>query len=98
MVAADHMIATAARALCRDHAAVCNVNADDLWKLDAEYFKRMAALALEAAGATDLFASLTAIVKEADGPGKPYDGDSFLPAHFIHAARDAIAKATGGAS
>ena len=25
-------------------------------------------------------------------------GDSFLPAHFIHAARDAIAKATGGAS
>lgn len=43
------MVTKVARALCRDHATVCNVNVDDLWKLDSEDFIRTASLALDAA-------------------------------------------------
>jgi|GEM_PF-4268965 len=38
--------------------------------------------------------ALEAILQEAAGPGKPYDGDSYLPPHFIETAKAAIAKAT----
>lgn len=46
------------------------------------------------AAAPELLAALQAIVEEADGPGKPYSGDSYLPPHLIQAARAAIAKTT----
>jgi hypothetical protein len=44
--------------------------------------------------AAELLAALQAIVEEADGPGKPYSGDSYLPPHLIVMARKAIADAT----
>ena len=44
--------------------------------------------------ADELLAALQAIVEEADGPGKPYSGDSYLPPHLIEMARKAIADAT----
>jgi len=43
--------------------------------------------------AAALVAALSAIVAEVCGPQKPYDGDSFLPAHLIDAAREALASA-----
>lgn len=46
------------------------------------------------AAAPELLAALQAIVEEADGPSKPYSGDSYLPPHLIQAARVAIANAT----
>lgn len=52
-----------------------------------------AAAALMAA-AQDLLAALQAIVEEADGPSKPYSGDSYLPPHLLEMARKAIANAT----
>jgi len=42
-----------------------------------------------------LVAALQAIVTEADGPGKPHSGDSYLPDHFIKQARAALAKVEG---
>lgn len=44
--------------------------------------------------AQDLLAALQAIIEEADGPGKPYSGDSYLPPHMIEMDRKAIANAT----
>lgn len=54
------MVIAAARALCNDHAEICNVNADDLWKLESEDFKRMAAVVLDAAGVPEAINVLTA--------------------------------------
>lgn len=45
------------------------------------------------AAAPELLAALQAIVEEADGTSKPYSSDSYLPPHFIHDARVAIANA-----
>lgn len=41
------MVAAAARALCHQHAAICNVNADDLWNLESESLKEDAQKALQ---------------------------------------------------
>lgn len=46
----------------------------------------------------ELLASLDAIVNECDGTEKPYSTDSYLPQKFIEKAREAIAKAKGGAA
>lgn len=37
--------------------------------------------------------ALRAIVAECCGPGRPYDGDSYLPSQFLDAARAALASA-----
>jgi len=42
-----------------------------------------------------VIAALEAILQEADGPGKPYDGDSYLPPHLIMQARHALEAARG---
>ena len=47
------------------------------------------------AAAPEMLEALQAIADEADGTGKPYSCDSYLPRHFIEKARAAIAKATG---
>ena len=47
------------------------------------------------AAAPDLLAALQALVAELDGPGKPYDGDSYLPPHLIMQARHALEAARG---
>ena len=47
----DKTIVAAAKALALDHAEVCNVNYDDLWKLESESFMVQARLALGAARA-----------------------------------------------
>ena len=39
--------------------------------------------------------ALEAILQEAAGPGKPYDGDSYLPPHLIMQARHALEAARG---
>ena len=91
-------IVAAARTLAKRFADSCNVNAEDVWNLHAGEFTDDASAALEAAGVTQLLDALRAVVKEADGPGKPYDGDSYLPPHLIFQARDAISRMTGGAS
>lgn len=41
--------------------------------------------------------ALEAILQEAAGPGKPYDGDSYLPPHLIMQARHALEAARGAA-
>lgn len=99
------MVTAAARALCRQHAAMCNVNEADAWILHAEDFKADALAALNACGAVravnshaELLEALQAIVAEADGPGKPTDGDSYLPPEFISRARTSINRATSEAS
>ena len=43
----------------------------------------------------ELLACLSSIVAEADGPGKPYSGDSYLPPDLVLRARAVITKATG---
>jgi hypothetical protein len=47
------------------------------------------------ASAADLLAALQAIVEEVAGTTKPDSTDSWLPQHFVEAARAAIAKAEG---
>ena len=47
----DKAIVAGAKALALDHAEVCNVNYDDLWKLESESFMVQARLALGAARA-----------------------------------------------
>lgn len=42
-----------------------------------------------------LVAALSAIVEEVAGAGQPFSGESFLPPHLIHDAREAIASAEG---
>ena len=41
----------------------------------------------------DPAAVLAAIVAEVAGPGQPFSADSYLPAHLIHDARQAIEEA-----
>lgn len=41
----------------------------------------------------DAIAVLAAIVAEVAGPGQPFSADSYLPAHLIHDARQAIEEA-----
>ena len=43
-----------------------------------------------------MFDALSAIVAELAPGSKPYSSDSYLPAHLVHKARSAIAKASGG--
>jgi hypothetical protein len=42
-----------------------------------------------------LVAALSAIVEEVAGAGQPFSGESYLPPHLIHDAREAIASAEG---
>ena len=51
--------------------------------------------AADASPQQQMIAALEAILAEADGPGKPYDGDSYLPPHLIMQARRALEAAKG---
>jgi len=44
---------------------------------------------------SDTLAVLKAIVAEVAGVEPPYSNDSYLPAHLVHDAREAIAKSEG---
>jgi hypothetical protein len=101
MSAAKHtpMVVAAARALCRQHAAVCNVDADDLWNMDSETFKEDAQKALDAAGAPELLKACSAIdtfFVFFDSHIPPNKGEGAREA--LRMVRAAIAKATGGAA
>lgn len=98
------MVVAAARALCDQHASMCNVNADDLWNLESEGFKEDAEKALEACGALELLEALQALVndKQCD-PNKARSNAGRWTtinarSEDLERARAVIHIATGGAS
>ena len=52
--------------------------------------ERKAALSGPVIPAMNAIAVLRAIIEEVAGPGFPFSADSYLPAHLIHDARQAI--------
>lgn len=61
------MVLKTARALCKRHAEICNVNEQDLWNLESENFIDDAYAALNPAGVKDLIEALRNIKNQSIG-------------------------------
>lgn len=82
------MVVAVAKALVKRHAEVCNVNDEDLWLIEGEFFIEEAQIALDACAAPELLtAAEKALAECADLIGTPAGA----------ALEAAIAKATGSA-
>lgn len=104
MSAAKHtpMVVAAARALCKCSAEVCNVDAEDSWKIHGGDFLADAKAALDAAGAPELLDALQVLHdKTAELIAHLQATDRLRPCFnfpALDSARAAIAKATGSAA
>ena len=58
----------AARASCKRHAEVCNVNEQDLWNIHSEEFIDSVKAALDAVGASGLLSALKDFVLNTEEP------------------------------
>jgi hypothetical protein len=90
-------LAAAAKALARQHAEVCNVDFDDLWKLESESFYEDARKVLDAIGHDDLIAVLRALHDDI-AEYLRFNNLGGFDNYWMRAARAAIAKATGSAA
>lgn len=85
------MVVAAARVLCARGAALCNVDAEDSWKVHGDGFLEDAAAALYAAGMTELLeAAKKGYFALVCAGGSRADRE-------VEALHNAIGKATGGA-
>lgn len=94
MTAAKHtpMVVAAARALNKRCADACGIDAEDQWKIYGAEFLEDAQFVLDAAGASDLLASLKEADEDFEREG--FDKECSYRDHIIAA----IDKATGGAA
>ena len=84
----------AARAACKRHAEVCNVDEQDLWKMHGEEFIEDAKLVLDSAGASDLLEALKELDEAYCRAGSPLTKEERQEDRMrLIKAREAIDKA-----
>ena len=84
----------AARAACKRHAEVCNVDEQDLWKMHGEEFIEDAKLVLDSAGASDLLEALKGLDEAYCRAGSPLTKEERQEDRMrLIKAREAIANA-----
>jgi hypothetical protein len=84
----------AARAACKRHAEICNVDEQDLWKMHGEEFIEDAKLSLDAAGAPDLLEALKEIIALDQTEENEWDAVERVIPTMVQIAQAATAKAT----
>jgi hypothetical protein len=91
-------VIAAAKAMARLHAEACNVDYDDLWKLESDWFLTDAEKVLDAIAHDDLLEALASLVAAADdlGPCEHEQcGEAGLSLAILN-ARTVLAEAKGG--